>query len=95
MEALFEVIGMVLIVHFIDTDALAAYRVFEILLCTIGDFIDGIIDGQTTVATHAVGAENNYIAGLNTQIAAVLYVIAAAYPEMIWLDFLWRLMCFR
>jgi len=97
MEATFEVIGMGLIGHFIGTDALAAYTVVEMLVGTTGEFIDGIIDAQTTVATHAIGVGNNYLAGQYTQQAAIFYSIAmipctltwwfCTYPAMIWLGF--------
>jgi len=96
-EAIFEVIGMGIIGRVIGTESLSAYVVVEMLVGTSGEFIDGIIDSQSTVASHAIGAGNNYLAGQYVQISAILYTMAlmpcailwwfATYPVMLWLGF--------
>jgi len=76
LDGVFEVVEMALVGRIIGTDALAAYVVVELLIGTSGEFIDGIVDAQLTVAMHAIGAGNNYLAGQYTQISATLYFIA-------------------
>lgn len=90
-----ENIHIALISRFMGTGAVAAITAVDIFLSITGEFLGGIVDGQLSITSHALGVGNNYLAGQYVQQAQVLTTIGyfpsyalwwfCVYPATLWL----------
>jgi Na+-driven multidrug efflux pump len=90
-----ENIHMALISRYMGTGAVAAITAVDLFLSITGGFLGGIIDGQLSITSHAIGVGNNYLAGQYVQQAQILTTIGylpsyalwwfCVYPATLWL----------
>jgi len=97
VEAVLENVKLIVVGHYLGTDALVALAVADVLLGFSADFLMGIIDSHATLCSHALGAGNNHLAGQYIQLVVGLYTLCyipfiviwyfLVYDAMIWWDF--------
>jgi len=90
-----ENIHMLLVSRFLGTPAVAAVTAVDIFLGTTGEFLGGVIDGQISITSHALGVGNNYLAGQYVQQAQIVFTLMFiptyvfwwfyVYPATLWL----------
>jgi len=74
----------VMISRFLGTAELAAATVVDIFQGITGAFLGGIIGGQISITSHALGVGNNYLAGQYVQQAQVLFSICFIPTYIFW-----------
>lgn len=84
IDALFDVIGSALVANYLGTNALIAYIITDLLIGLTDVFLGGPADALNTLCAHAVGAENNHLAGQYVQISAVLYLFLGIPALGVW-----------
>ena len=83
-EALFDAITLALVSKYLGVEALSAFVVTNVLLGLTDTFIKGVADALNTVCSHAIGADNYFLAGQYTQIALMIYVIGSVPLCVCW-----------
>lgn len=79
-----ENVCLALVGIYIGTKELAAY-VLVILLTELTDqFLRGCIRANTTLCAHAIGANNNVLAGRYFQLSILIYLLAAVPVALFW-----------
>ena len=68
---LFDVVAVGLVGNFVGTDAVVAFSVTSALLSITDSFIKGLPDAENTICSHAIGKNDNFLAG---QVSAVLFL---------------------
>mmetsp|Transcript_24231 Transcript_24231/g.50641 ORF Transcript_24231/g.50641 Transcript_24231/m.50641 type:complete len:952 (+) Transcript_24231:90-2945(+) len=76
-EVLFEALTVLLVSRYTDVNQLSAYIVTDLLIGTSETIIKGLIETLETVCPHAIGVENNKLAGQYVQIVLILYSICS------------------
>jgi Na+-driven multidrug efflux pump len=84
VESLCEAIAVALISRYLGVNALTAYVVTNLLVGLSDVFINGVSDALNTVCSHAVGAENYFLAGQYVQIAMIFYIVFAIPIMGVW-----------
>eukprot|EP00978_Attheya_sp_CCMP212_P044549 scaffold314083_cov51-Attheya_sp.AAC.1 len=97
VEAVLDNVRLIVVGHYMGTDALAAFSVTDVILDLSGEFLNGIIDCHATLCSQAHGAGNNHLAGQYIQILVVLFTVCyipfiimwsfLVYHVLIWWDF--------
>ena len=82
--ALFDAITLALVSKYLGVEALSAFVVTNVLLGLTDTFIKGVADALNTVCSHAIGADNYFLAGQYTQIALMIYVIGSVPLCVCW-----------
>ena len=82
--ALFDAVTLALVSKYLGVEALSAFIVTNVLLGLTDTFIKGVADALNTVCSHAIGADNNFLAGQYTQIALMIYVIGSVPLCVCW-----------
>jgi len=75
--ALFDAVALALISNYLGVDELSAYILVNLLIGLTDQFIKGIANSLNVVCSHAIGADNYYLAGQYVQIAMILYILCA------------------
>ncbi|GFH46031.1 hypothetical protein CTEN210_02505 [Chaetoceros tenuissimus] len=82
--ALFDAITLALVSKYLGVEALSAFIVTNVLLGLTDTLIKGVADALNTVCSHAIGADNYFLAGQYTQIALMIYVIGSVPLCVCW-----------
>ena len=82
--ALFDAVTLALVSKYLGVEALSAFVVTNVLLGLTDTFIKGVADALNTVCSHAIGADNYFLAGQYTQIALMIYVIGSVPLCVCW-----------
>ncbi len=65
-ESLFEAICIILISRYLGVQALSAFVVAETMIGLSDTFIGGVGETLETLCSHAIGAQNYYLAGVSS-----------------------------
>ena len=83
-NSVMENVCLALVGIYVGTKELAAY-VLVILLTELTDqFLRGCIRANTTLCAHAIGANNNVLAGHYFQLSLVIYLLAGVPAALFW-----------
>ena len=74
-ESLFDTFTVIIISHYKGPDVLTAYVVVDLLIGITDNFVHGVSSSLSTLCSHAIGNENEYLAGQYIQIATVVYFL--------------------
>jgi len=84
VESLCEAVAVALISNYLGVMALTAYIVTNLLIGLSDVFINGVSSALNTVCSHAIGADNYYLAGQYVQIALVIYCLLSIPIMGVW-----------
>lgn len=87
-EAVFDALTVALVSHYLGVQALSAYVVANLLVGLSEIFVKGVIESLGTVCAHAIGADNNFLAGQYVQISMIFYCVASVPLMGIWWFFM-------
>ena len=89
--AFFDAMALALISNYLGVNELSAYVLVNLFIGLTDQFIKGIANSLNIVCSHAVGADNHYLAGQYVQIAMVVYVLCAIPILACWWFFMGNL----
>lgn len=75
---------LALVGHCIGTHALSAYALVSLLVGLLDGIISGPLSACTTLCSHAVGANNNCLAGQYIQLALSFYLLCNVFIVVFW-----------
>jgi Na+-driven multidrug efflux pump len=87
-------VSLALISWYVGTKQVAAYAVVEILVALSEEFLKGPIYANTTMIAHAIGANNNFLAGQYVQLSLSLYLIVGAPFLVFWYCFTYEIILY-
>lgn len=78
---------LALVGNFIGTKHLAAYVMVILLTDLTDEFLKGAIHANTTLCAHAIGANNNLLAGRYVQLSIIFYLFAGIPVAIVWMTY--------
>jgi len=79
---------IVLVAHYLGTEALVASIVANTLLGFTADFLGGVLATESTLCSHAVGAKNYKLAGQYVQSCGLIYIIVYIPNMILWMYYM-------
>jgi MATE family multidrug resistance protein len=86
-KGLLETVRVALVANYIGTDAVSAYTIVLLVLGLTHEFMGGFTYTCASLCSHAVGAENDLLAGQYVQISSILYSLCMVPNAIVWFFF--------